>query len=660
MKRNSGIIGLKKLPEKTGTSGLYDSFDAYNARKSDIWPRSVSYTITNPSSTITVNQGSTINFEITTTGVPNGEILYYTFTSPSDSSTFTDSSNIGQFTINSSGIGTFSKTLAVTGVTSSITFSGNIRVIGYSGTIVAVFPDINIRATSWTITPNASSINEGGSVFFTVGRTNVDGTNTVYYSISGTNITTNDFDVPSGSLTGSFSSVDSSSGFTVTAKNDAFTEGAESFTASVRALSTSGTILATSSSVGINDTSITVSATVTPNTSSINEGSTVTFTVNTTGFPSGTLYWSINVISGTVNSSDFTVGSTTGSFSVSSSSGSVALTLTNDTTTEGSEQFQLQVRSGSTSGTVIGTSSTVTINDTSTTPSGGTLTVLGGTVLTPGNGFRYNVFTEPGFITTSGSGSITGTIFLLGGGGGGGGPSTAPRQGGGGGGGQSFTQPWTFQVGDNLPVVIGSGGAGNAGLGNGTNGGSTVFGPFYSAVGGGGGGVGPGGNGNPSAGGGGGGAGNNPAGGGGTNTLSPLGRGGNGSGPSISGGAGGGGGGGGAPDSPPTINGTNGAPPRRGGNGGVGSLYPQFPHSIISPAIPAPEQPLFDNASANGGLTTAWGGGGGGEDYNGVNGLGGAGGGAYQVLPGTNFMGGGGGGGGGPGGSGIFIVRTPV
>jgi len=105
---------------------------------------------------------------------------------------------------------------------------------------------------------------------------------------------------------------------------------------------------------------------ISPSTTSVNEGSSVTFTVTTTNVSSGTtLYWTLNTVSGTINSSDFSGGATSGSFTITNGSGSVALTLANDVTTEGSESFQLQVRTNSTSGTIVATSSTVTINDTS-------------------------------------------------------------------------------------------------------------------------------------------------------------------------------------------------------------------------------------------------------------------------------------------------------
>lgn len=106
---------------------------------------------------------------------------------------------------------------------------------------------------------------------------------------------------------------------------------------------------------------------ISPSTTSVNEGSSVTFTVTTVNAqPSLTLYWTLNTISGTINASDFSGGTTSGSFTTTNSSGSVTITLTSDGQTEGTESFQFQVRTGSTSGPVVATSETITINDTST------------------------------------------------------------------------------------------------------------------------------------------------------------------------------------------------------------------------------------------------------------------------------------------------------
>jgi hypothetical protein len=99
---------------------------------------------------------------------------------------------------------------------------------------------------------------------------------------------------------------------------------------------------------------------VTPAASSINEGSSLTFNVTSVGAPDQTLYYTLS------NAGDFSTSS--GSFSLTSNAGSFSVTPTADTTTEGAETFTASIRTGSTSGPIVATSSAVTINDTSLTP----------------------------------------------------------------------------------------------------------------------------------------------------------------------------------------------------------------------------------------------------------------------------------------------------
>jgi len=219
----------------------------------------------------------------------------------------------------------------------------------------------------YAISASTSSVNEGSSVTFTVTTTNVDSGTTLYWSTNTVSGTVNTSDFSDSATSGSFTITSGSGTVTRTLANDATTEGSESFQLQIRTGSTSGTIVATSSTVTIGDTSLNPTYSVSPSTSSVNEGSSVTFTVTTTDVPNGTtLYWSTNTVSGTVNASDFSDSATSGSFTITSGSGTVTRTLANDVTTEGSESFQLQIRTGSTSGTIVATSSTVTISDTST------------------------------------------------------------------------------------------------------------------------------------------------------------------------------------------------------------------------------------------------------------------------------------------------------
>ena len=90
------------------------------------------------------------------------------------------------------------------------------------------------------------------------------------------------------------------------------------------------------------------------------------FRSQTSEVPSGsTLYWTIN--HGTTNSIDFVASY--GSFVVNNNSGSFTVTPSSDITTEGPETFAVDIRTGSISGTVLTTSSSITINDTSIDPS---------------------------------------------------------------------------------------------------------------------------------------------------------------------------------------------------------------------------------------------------------------------------------------------------
>jgi len=103
----------------------------------------------------------------------------------------------------------------------------------------------------------------------------------------------------------------------------------------------------------------------------INEGSAGTFNVTTSNVVDGTtLYWTIET-----NAGDF--GTTSGSFTITSDAGSFTVTPTADVTTEGPEAFTVAVRTVSTSGLIVTTSSLVYINDTSVTPPSGVDNITG-------------------------------------------------------------------------------------------------------------------------------------------------------------------------------------------------------------------------------------------------------------------------------------------
>lgn len=220
---------------------------------------------------------------------------------------------------------------------------------------------------TYAVTPSVTSVNEGGTVTFTVNTTNVANGTTLYYTTAGT-ATAGDFS--DNNISGSVTINSNTGTITRTISSDSTTEGAENFTLSIRTQSTAGTVVATSTTVTINDTSTTpvVSPTyaISPNVTSVNEGGSVTFTVNTTNVANGTVLYYTS--SGIATAGDFSDNTTSGTVTINSNTGSIIRTIVNDNTTEGGEYFTLSLRTGSTGGTVVATAAMVTINDTSTTP----------------------------------------------------------------------------------------------------------------------------------------------------------------------------------------------------------------------------------------------------------------------------------------------------
>ena len=110
--------------------------------------------------------------------------------------------------------------------------------------------------------------------------------------------------------------------------------------------------------------------TLTTTANNVNEGSSLTFTVGGTNIPNGTYYWDVD------NTNQFTTP--TGNVVVTDNSGTFTVTPTADDTTEvNPAQFQVALRSGSNNGTILVTSASVAINDTSQTP----VTLTSGTAL---------------------------------------------------------------------------------------------------------------------------------------------------------------------------------------------------------------------------------------------------------------------------------------
>jgi hypothetical protein len=225
----------------------------------------------------------------------------------------------------------------------------------------------------YDITPSATNVNEGGTINFVVTTSGVNIGTTLYYNtesgISGTTAVGADLISPnSGSfaIVGDGTSDGGIATVTRTIILDGVTEGPETFRTVILTDSTTVGVVTRTDDITINDVvalySVGVSTTV------VNEGSSVEFTVNATGIAAGTtLYFST---SGTTVAADFTDNSLTGSFNIvgnGTTTGGIATfsraLVAEPPGSEGTENFNVTIRTGSTSGAAVTTTPTITVND---------------------------------------------------------------------------------------------------------------------------------------------------------------------------------------------------------------------------------------------------------------------------------------------------------
>lgn len=301
-------------------------------------------------------------------------------------------------------------------------------------------------SATYAVAAAPTSINEGGTATFTVTTTNVANGTTLYWTIAGTPVAG---DFADNTTFGTVVINNNTGTITRTASNDLSTEGAETFTLSLRTGSSVGTVVATSPTVTIVDSSTTPSNvtiynatrcdngasgtiqyngsnnltagvvvknhlnvcytivsvnsggtanagyivsehstcndcagtggtgggtptySITPSVTSVNEGSSVTFTINTTNVSNNTpLYW-IATGSSNFTGADFSDNADYGMVTVQNNTASIVRNITGDGIVEGNETFSVTVRTGSVAGPVVATSATVTIVDLSSGGGGG-------------------------------------------------------------------------------------------------------------------------------------------------------------------------------------------------------------------------------------------------------------------------------------------------
>lgn len=364
MRRNSGIIGKLQPITNSSASGIHELFDGFN--NSNNWPKTFSIvSVTNSSGSLLEN--ALYSHTVSSENLLNNEILYWKIvhesTTNSDfygnvvNGTFTQSASTqsGTFSFEHNFIGNPNKTTR--------TYRFQILRNGYEGTVLFESQSITIqKPTLGNFYFSPTTINEGSAtdayLYFSLSNCGSYRTAQFNLQYSGTassadftnTIPTTVNQFPS-TLTGQF----------FTPKADILTEGTETLTVSISygGYSSWGT-----ASLTISDTSLTPSITITPSANTVTEGQSISFSINDSNSGTGTLYWTINT-SGGASAADFSEG-LSGTVSITNGAGTLVLNLIPNDGTE-AETFTVEIRQNSTSGPILQTSSSVTIQDATVT-----------------------------------------------------------------------------------------------------------------------------------------------------------------------------------------------------------------------------------------------------------------------------------------------------
>jgi len=300
----------------------------------------------------TINEGASGTFNVTTANVENGTTLYWTINNGTTDSTDFGATS-GSFTITNNA-GSFSVPIA-TNLTAegAETFTVSLRIDGTSGTAVATSNSVTIPAKTYAFSSVPSTILEGASGTFNVTTTNVTNGTTLFWTVE--HGTTNSADF--GATSGSFTITSNAGSFSVPVATNLFIEGAETFTVKIRYLSITGEVVATSGAVTL--PAKTYTFTTAPTAINESTGTSGNFVLTTFNVTNGTtLFWT--VLNETTVDADF--ASTSGSFTITSNSGTFSVPISTDATLEGAETFRVQVRYQSITGEIVATSTSVTVS----------------------------------------------------------------------------------------------------------------------------------------------------------------------------------------------------------------------------------------------------------------------------------------------------------
>ena len=299
-------------------------------------------------SATSINEGGSvvITIQTSTVNVTSGSKLSYVIEGV-ETTDLTSGSLTGEFTIGADGSAAETIVLTEDALTEGDE-TLKITVDGRSQSILIKDTSLTPAVPTYAVTASAESVNEGSTVYFTLATTNVASGTEYSYSLTGID----SVDVQGGALTGTVKTDGLGQAvIPVTLVEDTLTEGSETLKISIAGKEASVTVADTSLTPAVPTYTVTASA------ESVNEGSTVYFTLATTNIAAGTEY---NYSLTGIDTVDVLGGALTGSVKIDGLGQAVIpITLVEDTLTEGSETLKISIA---------GKDATVTVADTSITP----------------------------------------------------------------------------------------------------------------------------------------------------------------------------------------------------------------------------------------------------------------------------------------------------
>ena len=327
-----------------------------------------------------LNEGSVLNTIVHTTGLPAGTPLFWALSGTGITDADVSGPRTGFGLTGANGMFSFSNTIAKdlssegTETLELKLYADADRTKQVGTTTTCVISDTSMATgqpaplPSYSLATSAVAVIEGTELSTTIKTTNVPNGTQVYWTISGTNVTSQDFS--SGNVIGS-ATVGPTGQIQLThvLATDQRTEGNETLHFNLYGDPALSKLLATTA-VSILDGSIAPGLEtyeLAPSATTINEGDTITFNVNTTNVPDGTiLYYQIR--GQNVSGIDLSSGNLFGQVLIKAGTASFSQTLSKDLRTEGDELLLVRLFSDKPGGTAVGSQGQVTVTDTFIAP----------------------------------------------------------------------------------------------------------------------------------------------------------------------------------------------------------------------------------------------------------------------------------------------------